>query len=241
MTVPCRNVVAAVTLIAAVAFLAGMLTAHWQTWVYRQSLDLKRALIGSARTLQPWEQSHYQRRTSLFRTLNGSADVVMIGDSLTAQAEWSELLPRVRVHNRGILSDTVGGVDARLEQICKHRYRLAFLMIGINDVLAGMPAAQFEQTYSSVLDRLKRCTRTLVVHLLIVPGRAADIRIKANAFNQRIRHVAGALSIAVLDLNPVLAPAGVLTGRFTNDGVHLTGEGYAVWSSRLRAVIDKTL
>ncbi len=165
----------------------------------------------------------------------------MIGDSLTANAEWSELLPSLTVHNRGIMSDTVEGVDARVEQICKHHYRLAFLMIGINDVFVGKSPEQFEQVYKRILEHLKVCVGTVVVQLLILPDRGTEKHSRASTFNQRIRHVAGALSIPVLDLNPDLAPAGTLMSRYTIDGVHLTGEGYAVWSSRLRAIIDKAL
>lgn len=52
--------------------------------------------VGAATPLPsptPVRSSYWRERVSLFKTILHRADVVMIGDSLTDGAEWSELFP----------------------------------------------------------------------------------------------------------------------------------------------------
>lgn len=231
--------VAALLLVAAI-FAAGMVAAHRQTWIYQQAIELRRTLWPAPPGARSTGNTfHYARRTSQFSRAAAGAGLVMIGDSLTAEAEWAELLPEVKVHNRGVFSDTAAGVEARLDQICEHRYPTAFLMIGINDVLDGTDGSQFEQTYNRVLGRLKDCTDAVIAAQLIVPAKTDALKAKTKEFNARIRRVAKSLAVETVDLNPLLAPDGALSPRFSNDGIHLTGEGYALWSSLLTPLIAK--
>ena len=40
-----------------------------------------------------------------------------------------------------------------------------------------------------------------------------------------------------LNINPDLAPKGVLLERFTTDGVHLTRDAYRVWADKLKPLV----
>ncbi len=233
-----KGVVAAGIFVAGIAvFAAGMLAAHWDTWVYRQSLWVKRSVVGLGSGRERARVTHYGQRKSLFEGLSGSADVAMVGDSLTAQGEWGELLPGVRVHNRGIGFDTVRGVAGRLDQICRGRYRYVFVMIGINDVLRGTSGERFAQEYQNVLRRLRECSGAVVAQSIIMPATVDADRKLAADYNRRIATIAAQLGLAVLDLNPVLARDGKLRASLTSDGIHLMGDAYTVWGRRVAAIV----
>ena len=189
----------------------------------------------------PAERSSYWReRTSLFRTLPGHADVVMIGDSLTDGAEWAELFPQQRIANRGIDSDTTDGVLARLDDILAARPRQAFLMIGINDFadLQRDADAVFAD-YRAIVAKLERAGVKVVVQSTL-PCNAAKAAWKSCAailgrigqLNARLATLASK-NVRFVDLRPVLAAGGGLGDKFTYDGVHLNGEGYRRWQQTI--------
>lgn len=55
--------------------------------------------------------------------------------------------------------------------------------------------------------------------------------------NEQLRVALSGSDCTLLDLNPALAPQGVLSDRFTTDGVHLTREAYAVWADPLGSLL----
>jgi lysophospholipase L1-like esterase len=193
----------------------------------------------------PAERSSYWReRTSLFRTLPGSADVVMIGDSLTDGAEWAELFPRQRIVNRGIDSDTTDGVLARLDDIIAARPRQAFLMIGINDFAdLHRDVDAVYADYRAIVAKLRHAGVQVVVQSTLPCNEAkgawkscAAINGKIGRLDARLATLAagsrlkpGITGSRFIDLRPVLAPHGQLKDEFTYDGIHLNGEGYRHW------------
>ncbi|WP_317110333.1 hypothetical protein [Chroococcidiopsis sp. SAG 2025] len=58
-----------------------------------------------------------------------------MGDSLTDECEWSELLENPHIKNRGISGDTTMGVLNRLEDIVSSQPAKIFIMIGINNFI----------------------------------------------------------------------------------------------------------
>src|SRR5271165_596600 len=86
--------------------------------------------------------SYHDVRRGLFALSKiQSAPIVMLGDSLTEGGPWRELTGCLYLVNRGIGGDTSGGVLARLDEIIALKPRAVFLMIGVNDISLGVPAA----------------------------------------------------------------------------------------------------
>lgn len=63
--------------------------------------------------------------------------IVFLGDSITEKIDWRELFSYPNIVNRGIGSDTITGVNNRIDSIVKLRPSKVFLMIGINDISLG--------------------------------------------------------------------------------------------------------
>ncbi|MGL4621995.1 MAG: GDSL-type esterase/lipase family protein, partial [Chroococcidiopsis sp.] len=68
--------------------------------------------------LQVANPVYYLQRVSQFQLAPiCNSDIVFLGDSITDECEWSELLENPHVKNRGISGDTTMGVLNRLEDI----------------------------------------------------------------------------------------------------------------------------
>jgi lysophospholipase L1-like esterase len=62
-------------------------------------------------------------------------DYIMLGDSITQEGNWNELLGGVKVINKGIGGDTSVGVLNRFDRSINESAHTVFVMIGINDLM----------------------------------------------------------------------------------------------------------
>ena len=190
----------------------------------------------------PYAAIYRAHRVSLFHALDAQrgaggetrapSPIVFLGDSITDGCEWSELLARGDLVNRGIQGDTTADILARAPLIRAMEPRSVVLLVGVNDLLTRRPLEAITGDYARILTALGPATLALAVlplrPALLDDPRAGeeanrlrpelDARIKALALTAGARHA---------DLGADLADArGELDARYTEDGVHLNGEGY---------------
>lgn len=137
---------------------------HYQ-WFPYQALRTLRLAVTEERppgTAEPhWKvrQTDMERihdRTAFFRQMEGSADVVMLGDSLTeGGGDWRELFPVFLVKNRGISGDTTEGVLGRLDEVIGRKPQVVAVLIGINDVRTGIDPRKIIFRIEEILRRIK--------------------------------------------------------------------------------------
>lgn len=189
----------------------------------------------------------YMRRISHFARLSvGRDDIVMLGDSLINGCEWHELLENPRVKNRGINGDTVEGVRQRVEGIMQGRPAKVFLMIGINDVSHHLQAQDIACSIIALTEYLHRLSpdTRLYVHSLL----PFDSTVYYNTLsgkekvvlqvNQMLQEASEEFGYSYIDLHAHFAsPDGTLNAEYSNDGLHLSGAGYALWAKLLRPYI----
>jgi GDSL-like lipase/acylhydrolase family protein len=169
-------------------------------------------------------------RTSQFAQMSGThADVVMLGDSNTEFGEWHELLPQAAILNRGISGDTSAGIKARIAEIARHRPKLVFLLVGVNDLAGGADPAEVKNNIASIISSLG--TRTVLLDVLYTTNQALNEKIAV--LNSKLH----GLAVEHLDLNTEIAPNQILLPQYTRDGVHLSGAGYLVWRDKIRALL----
>ena len=84
------------------------------------------------------DDPYYKHKKSQFEALANvdRYDTVMLGDSITDEARWDELLNSSTIQNRGISGDTTSGVLDRLDSTNKN-IKKVFIMVGINDIMRG--------------------------------------------------------------------------------------------------------
>jgi lysophospholipase L1-like esterase len=197
-------------------------------------------------------QMHYGIRVQNFRDQNQIfQNVVLVGDSITEGFDVAKFFPGRRVLNRGIGADVIGnalqpddkrGVLKRMdESFFDCSARDAFLLIGINDLGDGHSPEVIEAGYREILERVKKHTPMLHVHVQsVLPTRGPHAKHNANVLdvNKRLQKLAKEFDYDFIDLHSQMTDdKGELKAEFTADGLHLNAEGYKVW----KAQIDHTL
>lgn len=191
----------------------------------------------------------YYQRSTLFEVLpTDTTDIIMLGNSITNGCEWHELFGRPEMKNRGISSDGIDGVCARIDPILKGRPAKIFLMIGVNDIARGMPVDTIVPKILSLTDYIaEQSPRTKLYVQSVLPynasfGRFQGLRGKEpliRELNAALRRDAVGHGYEYIDLYSSFADAdGCLDTRYTNDGLHLTGDGYLLWRSLLEPYLE---
>jgi lysophospholipase L1-like esterase len=165
--------------------------------------------------------------------------VVFVGNSITDGSEWNELFHDLHIKNRGISGDATFGILHRWQQIVKASPKKVFLMIGINDLSRG---ASVDSVFKNILlaaDYLKQESPTTQLYIQsILPvtdhykkfGGHTSKGPQIKEVNRRLRDAASAHRYTYVDLHtPFTATDGRMDQRYTNDGLHLLGEGYMLW------------
>ena len=203
----------------------------------------------SAQSFQP-PSRYWTQRASLFEILPVEPDdIVFLGNSITDGGEWSELLGSEVVKNRGISGDVVLGVLERLDAITDGKPSKIFLLIGINDVANGGSIEKIASDYERLVKEIRKRSPQTHLYLQSImpidtrPGLWKGLMGKEDmlpVLNDRIRAIAASNEAVYIDLWPVLADEeGHLKAEYSNDGLHLLGQGYLAWLTELHQYIEE--
>lgn len=191
---------------------------------------------------------HYYRRFLRFgeEAPIGNKDIVMVGNSLTeAGDDWATRLGNKHVRNRGIIGDDAMGVIDRLHQILPGHPKKLFLMIGINDVSHNLSADSVVTLVTRVIAEIQTLspgTKLYLQSLLPINESVSTYKTMIGKtalvpeINGKLEAVAKERKISFINLFPLFTEKGtnVLRKELTSDGLHLSEEGYVVWSKALR-------
>jgi lysophospholipase L1-like esterase len=153
------------------------------------------------------------------------------------------------VANLGVNGFTSGDVIAtELPQLERLRPEFASLLVGVNDVVQGVPidafAANIEQILNDLLRRLPavRIVTVATPDYTVTPSgadygdpveRAAAIR-RTNAV---LGSAAGRRGIAWVDIHDLSLRAATDRSLVADDGLHPSGAQYALWVERIGPVV----
>jgi lysophospholipase L1-like esterase len=164
--------------------------------------------------------------------------VLFLGDSLINRWNWHEFLADLTpamVLNRGLSGDTIERLLARFEDTVPPHAQVqrAFIMIGINDIQRRhyhLPT--FTTHYHELVDRLLATVAVDKICLLsILPTRWAEISNEViQTTNADLGMLAQDKGLCYIDLYGRFVDAtGQLAAPLTDDGLHLSVEGYQRW------------
>ncbi len=179
----------------------------------------------------------YSQRVSLFKLLPKSKDdIIFIGNSITSGCEWSEILNNLNVKNRSIGGDNTSGILNRIDEVLESKPRKIFIMAGINDLDEKIESNKILKNYVGMVKHIKSLspgTKIFIQSILPVNEGYSYYKIKNKSIlnlNLEIKKLAEENGITYIDIySHLLDPSGQLDKRYTNDGLHLLGEGYLVW------------
>ena len=160
---------------------------------------------------------------------------VMIGDSITQDGSWNELLERDDIMNRGIAGDTSSGVLNRVDRL-EDNIEKAFVMVGINDLIWNRSVDHVFNNYIQILDRLRVENITPIVQSTLYTGRESASRYNGHvkALNDKVKEYCEKENIKFIDLNDILSSYGQLDDQYTIDGVHLEARAYILWAESIK-------
>lgn len=190
------------------------------------------------------ESEYWHQKTSLFEILPiGQEDIVFLGNSITDGGEFSEIFSDSRIKNRGISADVIGGVEKRLDQVLRGKPKKIFLLIGINDVSHGKSAEAIAEDYRRLVEKIRKGSPETMLYIQSVMPINNDFKRYKNllgrenivpVLNEYLQEIAEDSESVYINLWPALADkTGKLDKNFTNDGLHLTGNGYKAWATLL--------
>ncbi len=164
--------------------------------------------------------------------------IIMLGNSITYEGQWNELLGCQNILNRGIPGDDIKGIAQRMDIIHKTNPQKIFLMCGINDILNNRELSQIIKDYQQLLTKILGKNYSIYVQSVLYTSFNQDINAKVSKLNDWLSAFCLKKELTYIDLNQYLAPNKHLKSNFTYDGVHLTGEAYQIWSDVLLSYLD---
>ncbi|WP_461489866.1 family 20 glycosylhydrolase [Pontibacter sp. HJ8] len=188
--------------------------------------------------------TYYHQRATLFRSLPQTpGDIIFLGNSISDGGEWSEQFADKRLKNRGISGDVSAGVMHRLDEVAGRKPAKVFLLIGTNDLAQGIALDSLLKNLFWIADYLKEktpVTQLYVQSILPVNDRFGKFGGHTRngevikQVNAQLQAKAAAHAYTYLDLHtPFSDEAGKLNAKYTNDGLHLNGDGYMFWKHQV--------
>ncbi len=184
--------------------------------------------------------TYYHQKVSQFHLLPvKKGETIFLGNSITDGGSWSELFQDPHIINRGISGDVTKGVLNRLEEIIKRQPKKVFLLIGTNDLAAGItPDTIIHRIYRivSLMHQYTPGTEIYVQSIFPVnkkPGKFpnhTNKRRQIRYINQKLKKAVRTYDYTYIDVYDGLKDGnGNLNLKYTNDGLHLLGAGYMMW------------
>jgi lysophospholipase L1-like esterase len=187
-----------------------------------------------------------QHKTSHLATLpKKEGKIVMLGNSITAECEWSELLDNQQVINRGVIGDGTADILARLDDVIGMKPKQVFLLIGVND-LQFITLPNILENYEKIVSKITTETPSTQLHLISVLPihnslRRTGMRNEDIDFlNTGIVGIGKKYGLRYIDVASKLKNTeGPLREDLSLDGIHLNGEGYLIFAEIIKTYISR--
>jgi len=168
--------------------------------------------------------------------------IVFIGASLTERFDLENYFPDLPVLNRGIGGDHASGVWDR-----KHLLGLeknptkVFILIGTNNVLYNNALYSYVEDVEKSLLYIKENVPGVEIYVQSIAPLAKEKGISPTTIqnlNSGLAEMAKKNGFTYVDVFSALADSeGYLIPEYTNDGVHLTPQGYDVWAALIKELV----
>jgi acyl-CoA thioesterase-1 len=169
-------------------------------------------------------------------------------DQLVARVPALELVANLGVN--GYTSRDV--IEVELPRLPHLAPEFASLLIGVNDVVQGVPEATYSQNAALILDELlavvpaRRLVAVSTPDYTVTPQGAAygDPIVQAAAiqrFNAILGRLAAERVIAFVDIHDLSLGAAADRSLVASDGLHPSGAQYKLWVDRIAPVVAELL
>lgn len=188
----------------------------------------------------------YQCYVTTYSLYNEQKNIVMLGNSLTQYASWTELLNRPDVANRGIGGDITAGFLGRLKYIVDIKPKIVFIEGGVNDLNREIHQDTIIKNLTTIVETLQKQDIKPVltaVTLLAEQYKSKDPieqNKKIKELNKQIFKLAKDKNINLIDLNQFLSNEFFCNPEFVvKDGIHFTGKTYIFWKQEVEKILKQ--
>ena len=187
------------------------------------------------------QSTYYLDKLSLINEQIKPVDILFIGDSLTDNGRWSEILPGCIITNHGIQGDNTARLLDRLDISLSLNPKIAFIMIGINDLRMGKSVAEIVESYEKIVEKIAPKVPQVHIQAIVFMGAGNEL-LNARVFqlNRQLSSLAAKqIQTDFVDVNSVLSAENTLKAEYTHDGLHLNGLGYEMWTNLILQRLSK--
>ncbi len=191
--------------------------------------------------------AHHERKVSHFTTLpNTQNEVIFLGASLIEGANWAEMFQNPAIKNRGIGGNKTADVLERLSEVLDAKPAKIFIQCGFNDLSNEVTQEEILGNYAKIFTEItKTSPQTLVYVISLLPVRYELLGDKVKneriiILNGKLKEMAEKRGITFIDIFSALEEKDgnhQLAAEYTNDGLHLTADGY----TRFKALLQRFL
>jgi lysophospholipase L1-like esterase len=170
-------------------------------------------------------------------------NILFLGHSLIEFFDWQKRFPGHTVRNLGVAGESVEGLLFRLDGIVKTypEADLVFIMTGINNI--AMEDYDFLDPYREIIAKLSAAypRSKIFVHSLLPVLVDFISNESILSVNNSIKALAGEMKVEFLDVHKFFIDkqGNPVKDYLLDDGVHLSDEGYNVWSGALEEIINR--
>ena len=190
--------------------------------------------------------SKYHAKTSIYPLYTKERKIVMLGSSLTDNANWDELLDRSDIANRGIGGDVSEGMLERMNYVINVKPQICFIESGINDIAKGFSDEIILENLNSIIDILEENNIIPVLNTVsfITSESESKRRVSRNKnikrLNDKIIHLAQEKNISIIDLNTYISKNNALMPEFAiDDRIHLSDLTYEIWTAEIQRILNE--
>lgn len=222
----------------AITFVYGLAVGHYRIFPFNAIYEAKNIVMGHT-TTRTFKEPGYTHKTSFFQLISqNDYDIVFIGDSITDGSDWYDIFPNKIIANRGISGDTTEGILKRMDTILNTNAEKAFVMIGTNDISRGTDIKTIFNNYVKILEQLKiNNIEPIVQSTLFTYDNAQRDNKVISRLNKKLKDFCSEKNIIYVDLNVHLSKNERLINEYSNDGLHLNGQGYVIWAKAIKEYV----
>ena len=229
-----------------VAYSYGVVTAQYKIFPYEIISEIKQIIISDTNAIAAKknnklsQQTNYKvKRKSFLEEHVREAKIIMLGDSLTDHAKWTDLFPSQDISNHGINGDTTADILDRIELIYKAEPEKVFIMIGINDIRKKNKFDVIQSNYKIIVNRLiEKNIKVYIQSTLLAGQKLHNLNEKVISLNNILEKFASTSElITYIHLNEAFGSDSYLSDEYSYDGLGLNGKGYAIWRDAINPYI----
>lgn len=142
--------------------------------------------------------------------------------------------------NRGIGSDTSEGVLKRLHEVEEKNPKIIIIMIGINDLAQGIKLDKTCSNINKIIEELSENTNADLFVESVLPAETISLK-RIEQLNSKIQSLTDKYDdVTYIDLyDKFLDSKGeIIDDYYSDDGVHLNGNGYRIIIDELRNKLE---